>query len=517
MCRSSSDPCGQRRCQETAEKRRARQRAYSAAQRPSPSWVPSAAMGTLTALTEDASPPHTQDDERARIMKHIAEAEEVMSESDLHPKFRRSTKSGHRPPQYRGDGKPPMAFDNEQGWEVPTEHGRRLDASIRRVGVGVETLALRRFRETSGLTMNQIAQTRTSEGESLGDSSYQALADALSLHPDGTPATFHSRETYEDHVTSTLSHVSEKLHLQSKLVPGDGEDDVLDFDEQDKYPKAQRALQAEQSRLIPGDGAQDAWTMREARLDSEARLKALSVIRRMGGKYDTNMFLAPPGKRSERRVALDNRAQESVATTADALPRDWVEEASQGKLMIQASGGSSWRSPLVLRKRLRAGMLPRDPELRLAEGRGVKFSQGPMTGRESDALHEVGHHMEHIYPEINQIARTHKALRTTGPDGRLHEVEAIFPHPNTPHGARPDCMDDWPQTERGGGSWGRPDSFATAYTGVETTPWGSEVFSTGLEAAIGGRYGSLRGHGGVKDDPEHLHLILGILATVGRR
>lgn len=510
MCRSPSDPCGKRRCNEDPEKRRARQRAWTASQRSLPPWVPPNAAGTHLPLKMSSD----EGTSTKEVQDKIKEAEAVMAESDLHPQILRSNDTGHRPPRYQGPGKPVLRFDPEQGWEVATDQGEKLDQAIRSVGVGVEERALG-LRKPSGLTQEKITQMQARQEEGgPSEFSHESLSEALNLHPDGPPSIFSTCAEYETYVNETLAHVSEQIERQSRLHVGDGLPDVLTYDDQPKYAQASEVLRVEQSRFLPGDGCQSAWVMHEARLDSEARLKALAEVRAIGGKYSQDAFAVPNRKRKAERQR-DARVRRVVEATVAFLPRDWVEEVGRGRLLVKASENSTsvWLSPLILKRK---AVGSRSPELHLREAKDSPPTQGVMPGQESDALHELGHHLEYIYPQINQIARAHKALRTTNPDGQLHEVEAILPTPGSGNPEdRPARMDQW--RRKPGGAWGRPASFGAVYAGRETHPGGSEVFSTGLEAVIGGRYGALRGHGGVKADPEHLHLILGLLATVGRR
>lgn len=78
---------------------------------------------------------------------------------------------------------------------------------------------------------------------------------------------------------------------------------------------------------------------------------------------------------------------------------------------------------------------------------------------------------------------------------------------------------------------GYPDGFVVPYVGrvydePEPTifsmfgpppePVGDayEVLSVGMEAAFGGRYGGLQGHGRWKPDEDHRAFVLGVLATL---
>lgn len=452
-------------------------------------------------------------------------------ETDLNPELpRKAGDKGFKPAVYSGSGETPLEFDHDQGWEVATTHGAHLDLAIRNVGSAVEALAIQR-RPPSSLTLEQIASMSGDLNqrelnlfgpglEHLREEerrSNQGLAEALQLHPSQS-TIFTSRNRYEQYVKDTLAHVSSAIQRQNALGFGDNKPDVLDLDTKPVYERAKEPLEREIRRMTAGDGPQSAWAKHEARLDSQARLEALMEVRGIGGHY-ADSFLREGHDRPRRfrkpgypTSANSQFAKRMIESTSASLPRDWIEKAGQGpylkvrvgKTLDKGVEASRWTS-----SHKRGG--PINPEIRLSPQ--PQPDQGPMTGWESDALHEMGHHMEFIYPEINQIARTHKALRTTGPDGRLDEIECIVPSSKEELPPRPERMDATNDYT----GWGRPSTFAATYAGQETGPGASEVFSTGLEAAIGGRYGSLRGHGGVKADPEHLHLILGILATVGRR
>lgn len=367
----------------------------------------------------------------------------------------------------------------------------------------------------SGITAMRLDILRRVEGLRGGQggrnsSLAEDLSNALALNRWGL-TQFASWEQYQDCVRDTLRHVETSLEHQDALQVGENVPDILDFDERVQYRNAMPSLTREDQYLASDDGTPSAWVMHEARLDSEARMEALREVRPMGGTYEQG-FILNDRRRSRflgprRRVTNgDAVAQRAVASTAQVLPRDWVEKASRGTLYVtlcDKDEPSGW-SPA----RVRGGK--HDPELTLSQAE--KGDHGPMSGWESDALHEMAHHLESVFPEINQIARAHKAVRTTDEEGRLDEVEDLRLSGVERTADRPSRMG----TANKYTGWGRPSTFGIVYAGQETGPGASEVFSTGLEAALGGRYGALRGHGGVEADAEHLNLILGILATAGR-
>lgn len=479
-----------------------------------------------------STPPSVQE-----VEERIRHAERAMAEMSLAPEYPRPPgATGYTPAVYTESGdrhRPaPLRFSDEQGWEVATDEGRQLDMAIRSVGAGIEARSMMVYRRSSELSLDQIIDTR----RDLRERSARVL-DIAARKPGGDPAVapgsdveslttalgfasskFRTQEEYEVGVSEAMKRVGEASTLKDDPPPGTPFGGMAYWDRDIACKNAQEALRSEQEKLLSGDERQSAWAMNEARLDSEARLKALAEIRPMGEEtYGDEFIYEGPGVESRQGLlkrktstvtpwtSEDYQAVRAVDSTARVLPRDWVGRVSEGRLEVRRGERSVWRLPL------KPGGEVGEPKLTLSAT--LKPSQGPMTGWESDALHEMGHHLGHVYPEINQIARTHKALRTTDAQGNLQGIEA-FPL-GDPEGEDdpPGRMDEWD----GHGSWIRRGQFAAPYAGTETAPWNSEVFSTGLEAALGGRYGALRGHGGVKADPEHLHLILGLLATVGRR
>lgn len=436
----------------------------------------------------------------------------MMSNTALSPKFSRTRKDlGNQPAVYKGKGQPPLRFDDEQGWEVATDQGRRLNLAITNVGSAIEARA-ESLRQPPSLSLEQIASMNQalsqaerdvlgSDFRNLGKQGREArryLSEALNLHAPST--VFYSQAEYEACVNATLALASQLSSQPQRLI---------------------EALKREQSHFAPDVEFQSAWAMHQARIDSQTRLRVLAETRPMGGRYSEKFTkeetVVWKFRKSVTPISRGGRlAKRLVDSTARVLPRDWVNRTGKGSLRVEM--GESTRNESGNITHIESSRWVPSPSQGGALAPGVRFSslpqphQGPMSGRESDALHEMGHHLEFIYPEINQIARTHKALRTTGPDGRLDEIECLTPSLKDELPPQPERMN----TTNDYSGWGRPDSFAATYAGQETGPRASEVFSTGLEAAIGGRYGALRGHGGVKADPEHLHLVLGILATVGR-
>ncbi|MGD9622255.1 MAG: hypothetical protein AB7G47_19700 [Mycolicibacterium sp.] len=116
--------------------------------------------------------------------------------------------------------------------------------------------------------------------------------------------------------------------------------------------------------------------------------------------------------------------------------------------------------------------------------------------------HELAHRMEDRNPEIGIATKEFLRRRTTGlPKQRYYKKEFV--------------------TE---------DSFADRYMGKDQYPGTehTELFSCGMEALAHGRFGGLRGHVHLdlstpdlrpianRADPEHLALILGLLATANR-
>lgn len=451
------------------------------------------------------------------VLALISHAEQVMACCDLNPTFLRHRKDkGFAPAIYDGSGAPPLHFDADQGWEVPTEQGRELDLAIRRVGAAIAARA-DHHRQHDPLTLDQITRLRTEEYDGWGlvprpknsEFAPDALARALRLDPTPPPA-FTSRVAYVSAVNRTLSHITAALEAQAQLTVGDGRPDVLTFVERDEYRDAKKVL--EDINRIHAEGCDPSmWAYHQARLDYRARQSALAETRPMGGAYTETALTggSQQCRHDHRDKEIADFARKVVGRTATHIPTAWVERINSGRLCVEApicGKGSRWVVTL------KPGSRP-NPHLR--QSHLIKPAFGPMSGWEADALHEMSHHLEYVYPEINQIARTHKALRTTDGQGTLVPVE-LLKAPCEAEGT----SDPWPA---GMGSntrfqgWRRPGFFAAVYAGQETMPWGSEVFSTGVEAALGGRYESLAGHDGGKADPEHLNLVLGILATVGRR
>lgn len=464
------------------------------------------------------------------IQDQIARAIQLMATMDLNPKYPGRKRGNYVPGQYQGPGEPPLRFDQDQGWEVPTTQGRKLDQAIRQVGASIEARAMHTHRHSSVLSLKQITNQRRElrqEGQDVLGKLWKktpdtsdALANALTVL--GGRALFTSEKQYRDHATQARTHVEDRLKLDED--PGHR----MNHEEYAAYNSHLDELKAEEERFSSDNEAQSAWARNEAKLDSEARLRALAEVRPMGGQFNDDFFTSgePRNKRHGpiqeswlRRGTVETLSQGDEAVgrivrgIGKVLPKDWVDQANEGTLEVRLGtdvkgGTSAWLKPQDIKG---GGTRKTPPRLTLHVVQ--KNIQGPMSGWASDALHEMGHHFEHAYPEINQIARTHKAIRTMNSNGTLHPIEPIPNFPPPEGKVAPERMDTWD----GEGDWCRPGTFASPYTGKESHPWGSEVFSTGIESAIGGRYGALRGHGGYKSDPEHANLTLGLLATVGRR
>lgn len=102
------------------------------------------------------------------------------------------------------------------------------------------------------------------------------------------------------------------------------------------------------------------------------------------------------------------------------------------------------------------------------------------------AIHELGHRFEHTTPTLHTIALEF-LTRRTGPNRRRTVVKG--------------------ETVLEGG-------FAHPYTGRHYDDHAvTEIISTGVEAVLGARNGSLVGFHHTTPDPEHRALILGLLAS----
>lgn len=95
------------------------------------------------------------------IQPLIEQALSVMDETDLAPKtVRKKRDKGYAPATYHGKNvTPPLTFDADQGWEVATKQGARLDLAIRNVGSAVEERAMA-LRQPLTLTLEQITEMR---------------------------------------------------------------------------------------------------------------------------------------------------------------------------------------------------------------------------------------------------------------------------------------------------------------------------------------------------------------------
>lgn len=140
----------------------------------------------------------------------------------------------------------------------------------------------------------------------------------------------------------------------------------------------------------------------------------------------------------------------------------------------------------------------------------------------STAIHEYGHRQERINPRVNDLMHTFVARRTTDPETNLrHPLTGYAPTRGRKGFANPPT-DSWDYEQRGhqlgkDAEFVREDGFVDHYVGKQTSKDSSEVFSMGMEGVFAGRYGGLVGRAGHRADHEHRDLILGTLATVGRR
>lgn len=446
---------------------------------------------------------------RNEVLEKITYAQKVMAETSLNPVTREPVRiwpfktTQIRPARYRGRKKPPMIYNRKQGWETATPQGEKLDAAIQDVGAAIEQRAMSLLGPTQPLTLAAITATQVR----IGALNPTELANALSLS--GTaPAEFESESAYEESVANAKTYAEACLVRRNQTPSDTG-----------TAPAGPTAavlkgfieiLITELDGFTPGSGSPSAWTMNELTPVVNARLAALREVREMGGIAFGPNIRQGQGLMDQSSNQADNvRAVQSVRYTSGLLPSDWVEEANKAPLDVYAGSGGSVRGAA---EKAQDGQEAKPPYIKISTTKWYP-AQGPMDKWQAAALHEMGHHFEAVYPEVNQIARTHKAIRSVDADGVLEPLE------EGPHSEenRATCVPIKMKYLNEGDYWYRPSVFPNIHACLELSPRASEVFSTGIASTLAARQGALSGHGGHEPDPRHLHLTLGILATVGRR
>lgn len=508
MCRGQDCPSGGRRCPgETPTARRARQRAAYAAKRAAAGFTVDENRGrprTQEAPPEPTTPaPGTQ----AAVDHAVAAAQHALAATENRP-------IPDRFPAYT----PGAALHQigDHGWTEATDTGREVDTALRAAGAAIAARA-------NTLAADDLAAIGTNP----------ALRE---LRPDG----FTDRDEYVAHMEkrhaqleaqtdAIIKHGGEILNETIKRQPSSEEDREHNRKVMHRYRTLQddahpiheefRQVTTEVARLRRGDGT---WDRTESAVRSQAYLAALKEQREFGRRKDTQLDIA----KGSNKKAL-GKLEEAL----EYYPSDWIDGEQDYTASWTFYGGGEWAGT---RFSERMPLLVRDTTGRahyaVASHRNTKTykglvseitigdrDQGCLKSGVTTAVHEYGHRMERMHPKVNDIMQTHLAMRTTGEDGARHAMEPYQPGPRTPKSMRAESLADWRARQRSAGEWTRPDDFAEVYMGKEYDGHSSEVFTCGMEGVFAGRFGGLRGAGNWREDTAHRDLILGTLASVGKK
>jgi hypothetical protein len=214
----------------------------------------------------------------------------------------------------------------------------------------------------------------------------------------------------------------------------------------------------------------------------QAVLDTLSKHREMGG--DISMY--GTGK---------TKAQQQIQLAADAYPADWVERSNEaGPLRVKGKPRVRAFYENQTQRRSRSKKNPGT----FWESKITVNPSGTLT---DDTLHELGHRMEHVIPEIRHVERVFWKRRTEGESWQSLAVLTGNPAYR--------------------GEKTKPDKFGIPYMGKRygtPTPdlhYG-DGFITSSEAfeLLSTAYPVITGRSGNKLDPEHEALVLGILTEL---
>lgn len=516
MCRGPDCPSGRRRCHEPAEKRRARHRASYAAAKLADGNAVNTAMGrpripdSPPELTDPAAPaPGTKE----AVTAAIAEAQDALAVTEDRP-------APHYPEELgivvSGDS---MTDIGDDGWPVATEAGKRVDVAVRTAGAAVAARA-------EALAAEDL--------ENIGRS--PALRE---VRPEG----FADRDEYVHHIEAQLESIevalrevrekeraasaAYRLGREKRRKDGLSEHDVKAKTEiqamsRDILAKHDAYVQANRDVAAVHTGT-DAWSMEASRIRSEAYLATLKEQRDFGPREDLEVNYAP---------RVTRKAKAKLEAAMAYYPTDWtngeegyvakwtssrgtyLEAEHQEVLPLMVSETSGRASYGIARRQRSANRMILVSKLTISSDHESCLEPGVTT-----AIHEYGHRMERMHPQVNQIMQTHLAIRTTGDDGRRDSMQPYMPSSSTRKTPPGDTMEDWVRRQRDSktGEWTRPDHFAEVYTGKQYDGDSSEVLTTGMEGVFAGRFGGLSGQGAWREDTAHRDLILGTLATVGRK
>lgn len=493
MCRSPDCMSGARRCIEPVGKRRARQRASYAATKLSRGFTVNPEIGRPRLPDPPDTTAGHAPGSREAVTAAIREAQEALAVTEPTP-------SDIIPGAYRPGE--PMNTEGPDGWTQATPAGVRVDEAMRAAGAAISARA-------DVLAADELAKVGQSER-------------LRAIHPDG----FKTRGAYMKYVAARKDELDARgsaLVMEAHgALPRDPDESDRSYEQRragairDCY-RDQAEMQMELGRIARADGA---WDREEARIYSEARITALKEQRSFGPREDLEMDLSPES---------DKKARTRLNAAMGYYPTDWTdgEEDYTASWTIYHVGADErdfrQKMPLLVRSsKARAhyavarrrntkryqGLVS---ELTISDNGGGCLEPGVST-----AIHEYGHRMEHMHPQINAIMQTHLAIRTTGDDGNRDPMEPYGSSTRsrkTPPGG--DSLESW--RRRGGrnrGEWTRPDHFADTYIGKQYDGASSEVLTMGMEGLFAGRFGGLRGVGKWREDKDHQNLVLGVLATV---
>lgn len=489
MCRSCSE--GGRRCLEPAGKRRARQRAAYQAKKASRASVADAAASADTGAAADGE---------AQVSPGTVTGVPLPAPGEAVTQEIVSARLAATQAVLHDIGDAPLVTQDADGWRTPTEAGLRAEAAVREAGEAIEARAHQIAAEKATDPRQDPDVLATLDGETVtsrdefaavverrGDealSRFNAL-DAAYKNSGGDVAarmsTLNARNDY-------VSVVNDAREAAARARMGDS---AWDRVQQRELAGAYEQVLAEQRPMGLGGRSlpvrSDSQKATTKRLEKQLRYYPSSWLDREGSAVKSLDLPMSDGSTKTTTFALDLKVK-STGKRAVYMP------------VVPDSAG--WRR----------GGPPMYSELQIS-----KNDRGALGAGSADALHEYGHRMEHLVPQVNDIAQVHLARRTTGDGERRDGLVDLYPKARGRSGKAPESMQEFAQQERRGTrEWGRPDNFVSPYMGKQngSGDTSSEVFTTGMEGTFAGAYGGLRGRGQYREDASHRHLTLGLLGTV---
>lgn len=398
----------------------------------------------------------------------------------------------------------PYTHTNDQGWLIPSEHGRETTAHMRHVGEAINARAeLLAANDLAGIGHDPSLPCQRPGGFTTRDEYVEHVA---TLNTQYT-AEINAADDRKQRLRGQLRELGEDQQDQRRALLEQLKAASLDADTLDAAFEVRKT----HSHLQLGDSQ---WDKAESRIYAAATREALAEQRTMG---------LPSGALGTYHHKSHKTALRRLEAALDYYPTDWTDKEETFRDEVHLTNGTHLvrEFPLIVTTTSGRAFYRRhdytvDSPGEIAWGSTLRVDtaqDGALDEGVSTALHEYGHRAEHVTPEINNICQAFVAERTLNGDGTRHELREYLS--NTPSAQLPQNREAFVERNKGL-EVVRPDDFVDQYIGKQNDAKNlhSEVFSMGMEAIFAGRYGGFRGRGNWKADSSHRNLILGVLATV---